>query len=915
MPNLDNDSARPLVRSLAAALVCVGLALAAATPARAQTPRAPTQNPVLDDWAARRGVGVFAPEGLPEGLDAGALSASAADGPEARLRAALAATDYGVLGYRGYAFVVLPEARLREDVGAAYFESLRAAAREAADASLPAVGAAGVLGADGRARLAGTVRDGASGEPIVGAVVKRAGGAGGAGGRPTGTTTDVDGAYELTLPAGLTELSVSYVGYADAERRFVLRGSGRLDVELMESARDLTEVVVTGRAADANVRETVAGIASLDLEQLERGPTLLGEADVVRGLLLEPGVSTVGEGATGFNVRGGEVDQNLMLQDEVVLFNASHALGFFSTFNSDLVRAVDLLKGGVPAEYSGRLASALRVDMRDGNRERTRWSLTAGPVTGRGTLEGPLRKGRSSYIVGVRSSYANYLLDLINVPEVQRSETFFLDANARLSFRIGESDGLIVSGYGSTDDFVFDRRFGFEYSTLAGQATYNKSLGAASSAAFTVVGSRYASEQRDLEGLDAASLATGVAYVKAKAAFDLRVGDALALDLGTHATRYRVGRGDRAPLGERSLVVPLELEDQTAVELNGYATATWDVSEALSVVGGARLSHYRQLGPGTVFDYGAGGAAGGEVADSTRFGAGETLYSETNLDPQLGLRYALSPSASVKVGYARSTQYVNQVFNGDSPTPSSQFQLTTPFIPSFRAHSASLGLFKNFGDDAWETSAEVYYRLIDRLWDYRDFARLAANPTLETEIRVGEGRAYGAEFGVKRRTGQWNGWVSYTYSRTERRVPGVNRGAYYPSNFDQPHNARLVLAYDLSQRVSFSGNFTYSTGRPTTAPLTNYRAGNGLLVPVFSERNQVRIPDYHRLDLAVSVGRGYDQTRRVQTKWTVSLYNVYGRRNAFSVFYTQAPDQRNVANRLALLGTVLPSLTITLTPT
>ena len=860
------------------------------------------QNQGLDTWAQRRGVSVFTPHGVPTKFTPDtSLSTSLS-----QLQQGLENSGYGVLGYREYVFVVLPNERLVRDLGADYFENLRAARQAATDEALSDVGATGRLTADGRAELSGMVLDGVNAEPVIGAVIKVGDG---------GTTTDATGRYRLQLAPGITEMTVSYVGYADAQRRFNLRGNGTLNIELLESAQTLDEVVVTGRSADANVSQTIAGISSLDLKQLERSATLLGEADVVRGLLLNPGVTTVGEGATGFNVRGGEVDQNLLLQDEIVLFNASHALGFFSTFNADMVRAVDLYKGGVPPEYSARLASALQVDMRDGNREQTRWSLTAGPVTGRGTLEGPLKKGRSSYIVGVRSSYVNWLLNLVNIPEVQRTRAFFLDGNARLSFRMGESDGLILSAYGSTDDFVYDDTFGFNYYTRAGQATYNKSLGGDNSASFTVVASDYFSEQQDRQGLDAATLSTGVAYLKAKAAFRLKPSDELGIDAGLQAQRITVQRGDRTPFNEASLVSPLALDDQQGLESYAYADANWELSDRFSVVAGARLSHYRQLGPGTVNTYGDSGPSAGELIDSTVYADGETIYSETNLDPRLSLRFKVGTDASLKLGYSRSTQYINQIFNGDSPTPSSQYQLTTTHIPSFRAHSASLGLFRNFRDDTWETSAEVYYRYIDRLWDYRDFANLAANPTLETEILVGEGRAYGAELSLKRTRGDWYGWLSYTYSRTERQVPGINRGRFYPSNFDQPHNARLVLNYDISMRASLNANFTYSTGRPTTAPITNYRVSNGLIVPVFSERNQVRIPDYHRLDLALTVGRGYDQTRKVQTKWTLSVYNVYGRKNAFSVYYTQSADQANVANRLALLGSVFPSLTLTLSPT
>ena len=857
----------------------------------------------LKAWAQKEGVALFAPEGSPGVFE---ITNQPTLSLEDQLRLSLDGTGYGVLSYRNYAFIILPEARLQQKIGLAYFESLREARLASEEAELAEVGKIGQLNEDGTASLTGLVLDASTNEPIIGAVIAVGDG---------GTTSDFNGQYTLQLQPGINSLLVSYVGYSENKVKFNLRGNGELNISLLESAQNLEEVVVTGRAADANVTQTIAGISTLDMKQLERGATLLGEADVVRGLLLNPGVTTIGEGASGFNVRGGEVDQNLLLQDEIILFNASHALGFFSTFNSDMVRSVDLYKGGVPPDQSGRLASALAVDMRDGNRERTRWNLTAGPVTGKGLLEGPIKKGRSSYLIGARSSYVNWLLGAVNVPEVQRTRAFFIDGNARLSFRIGDSDGLLISAYGSQDDFVYNQTFGFNYYTRAAEVTYNKRLSGKTNASLSLVASDYFSEQEDLQGLDAASLATGIKYLKSKLAFRSQFSEKFELAYGLHAIRYQVDPGQLSPRGESSLVVPVSIEDQQGLEANAFADASIEVNDRLSLVVGARTSNYRLLGAATVYTYGSEGPAGSEVIDSTIFGAGATIHSETNFDPRASVRFGINDETSLKIAYSRSTQYINQLFNSDSPTPSSPSQLTTKYIPSCRAHSASLGIFKNLQDDNWETSAEVSYREIDRLWDYKDFAQLAANPRLEQEIREGQGRAYGAEFSVKRKTGQWNGWLSYTYSRTERRVPEINQGKDAPSNFDQPHNARMVLTYDLSQRVSFNANFTYSTGRPTTAPITNYRVSNGLIVPVFSERNQVRIPDYHRLDLAVSVGKGYDQTRKVQTKWTISLYNVYGRKNAFSVFYTQSPDQTNVANRLALLGTIFPSLTISLSPT
>ena len=817
----------------------------------------------------------------------------------------LTGTPLSFIDYRGFSYVVGPATIIGTEFNAAYYEAV--AGRREASAKIPGtrgparIGSIATLDASGTATLTGTIDD--DGEPIIGATLQVEG-------REEATTTNPTGSYTLTLPPGDYTLIIGYIGYGSQRRDLRIDGSGTYDITLDPAATALQEIVVTEQAADANVGRVQAGVQRLDLGQLEKLPTFMGETDVVKALLLNPGVSTIGEGATGFNVRGGEIDQNLLLQDNGFLLNSSHALGFFSTYNADLLKSVDLYKANMPARFGGRLASVLDVQQRDGNFDHFRVKAGVGPVTGKLMLEGPIVKDRSSFIVGARSSYTGWVLKLASQDNVKNSSAFFIDGNLRLTQRLGEKGSLVLSGYGSRDEFTYNNQFGFEYGTVLGQADYRQTFGEDLYGSLAVAYGDYTSTQTDLGAATGETLDNGVSYLTVKPTLNYTASEVLRLEGGVEVNRYVVNPGERAPGGAESLVEPRSLPDERGLEASLFGELNYDVSDKLSVSAGLRYTNYRLLGAATVTEYEDGLPRRGRETGTTAYGSGETVVAYSNLQPRFSARYLLTRTASLRAGYARTVQYLNQLFLSASPTPSSQFQLSTPYIPPFLSHNVSLGYFLNLDNNNMELGAEVYGRLIDQLWDYTDFADVVVNPQLETEIRVGEGRAYGLELSGKKKVGEFNGLISYTLSRTERRIPGINNGGYYPSNFDKPHNFVFTFNWNPNQRNTLTANFTYGTGRPITAPVGNYRVENGLSVPVYASRNSLRIPDYHRLDLAYTLGKGYNKKRNLQTSWTVSLYNVYGRKNAFSVYYTQTPDQTNVANRLAVLGTVFPAVTL-----
>lgn len=824
----------------------------------------------------------------------------------AALDALLSGSGLGFFFYRDYAVAVAPYNVIENAYSADYYRALALASGAAENGGergrrdILEIGRALGLNPDGRAVIHGVLTEEGTGTPVAGAAIL-------AGGQ--GAASDENGHFELNLPTGEYELHVQYVGYAPLMRAIKVHGNGELRLALRPAATDLAEVLVRAEATDANISSARIGVTRLEIKSIERQPSLLGEADVVRSLLLTAGVASVGEGAAGFNVRGGETDQNLMLQDEAILFNTSHALGFFSTFNTDLTANVELYKSIIPARYGGRLASVLDVEMREGNFEKWKFKAGIGPVSGRLSLEGPVIKGKSSFIGGLRASYSDWVLGLARQAELKRSSAAFYDGNLRYTHRLDAKNTLTAAAYLAGDEFEYNRSFGFKYGTGSGQLIYKRIFNDDLFSRLSVAASRYASTQTNLEGADAGQVDNGLAYYKLKEVLTYTSGRSLQVEGGLEAIFYRVRPGEQRPLGQASVVSPRVLSTQQALEAAAFAGAEWTASPRLAVIGGLRFNHYRFLGPGSVFTYN-GGPSPENRQDTLSYSPGETIASYTYLEPRLSARYRTGATASLKAGYSRTSQFINQIFNTDTPTPTSQYQLSTEYIRPFRSHNFAAGYFRNTGDNEWEGSGEIFYRIIDQLWDYRDFARLLVNESLETEILNGKGRAYGLELSLKTTRSLMNGQLSYTWSRAERQIAGINRGAWYPSNFDKPHNISLLVNYQPSQRHSLTFNFTYSTGRPTTAPLSNYRLSNAVIVPVYSLRNQLRIPDYHRLDVSYTVGRGYNKRKTLKASWNISVYNVYARKNAFSVFFTPGPGLETVANRLAILGSVFPAVTI-----
>ncbi len=818
-----------------------------------------------------------------------------------------ASTDLAHRFYRDYAVIIAPKQIFDQVFSASYFNALEELSSPPQDDenedNLVIVGDREELSFSGRANVKGKVVDGLSGETIIGATFFL----------PDlrfGAATNESGNFEIELPTGKHTVTVQYVGYETLITRFSVYGDGEVIFELYEVAINLEEVVVEAEAPDANIVDVQVSTTKIDMKKLKKMPVFLGEADIVKVLQLQAGVSTIGEGASGFNVRGGGVDQNLIMQDEGFIFNPSHALGFFSTFNPDLINDVTLYKSIIPAQFGGRLASVLDVGMRDGDFSRYKIKGGIGPVTGRLTLEGPIVKDKSSFILGFRSTYSDWVLKATDIPEVRRSSSSFYDANFGYAHKLNDKNTLNLAFYSSHDEFSFNEEFGFAYDTYMGQLAYEKLFGERLFSKFSATASSYESTQSDLMGTDGSVLESGVSYLKLKEHLTYSLKQGLNIDAGGSAIYYRVKPGELIPEGENSLVIPKSVEAEKGLEWAGFFNAEWEISPLLTASGGVRFVYYQNIGSGTSFQYATGTRPQlYTLEDTIQYSSGETIASYSSVEPRISFRYKTGPLASIKGGYSRTAQFINQFSNFASPTPTNVWQLSTSNIKPMRSHNFSLGYFKNLRNNLWETSLEVYYRDIDELFDYQDFAELNANTHIETELLPGIGRSRGIELSIKKKKGKVHGWISYTLSKTELKVEGINNGMWYNSNFDKPHDISLVSIFQPNQRHSISLNFNYGSGRPITAPVGIIRTDNGFAFPIYSDRNQLRIPAYHRLDLAYTIGQGYNMKKKFKTSWTFSIYNVYGRKNAFSVFFEQRSFGEPKAKKFSILGSAFPSIT------
>jgi hypothetical protein len=737
----------------------------------------------------------------------------------------------------------------------------------------------------GTATLSGYIKEAKSGESITGASIYVTN-------TKTGVATDQFGYFTIKLPKGRQVLSVRGIGMRDTRRQIILYSDGKIIIEMQEQVTSLKEVKISAEKV-ANVRNVQLGVNRLDIKSIKQVPTVFGEADILRVVLTLPGVQSVGEATTGFNVRGGSADQNLILMNDATIYNPSHFFGFFSSFNPDIVKDIELYKSSIPERFGGRLSSVLDVTNREGNKKKFEGSAGIGLITSRLNVEGPIIKDKTSFSFGGRTTYSDWLLKLL--PDAYKhSSASFYDLNLDISHQIDDKNNLYLTSYISRDKFKLNSDTAYSYSNrninLKWKHNFNNKL-------FSVITAGIDRYQYDVSSADnpvnAYKLNFNINQSNFKTDFTYYLNRRNTVDFGLSSIFYKLHPGSFQPLGAQSLVAPDVVATQQALESALYLGDKFDVTDDLSISGGVRYSIYNFLGPQTVYNYAPNlPKTSTNLLDSTNYSSGKFIKTYSGPEIRVSARYQLGDNLSVKGGYNTLRQYIHLLSNTTAISPTDVWQLSDPNIKPQYGDQVSLGLYHNLKSNTIETSVEVYYKRLRDYLDYKSGANLVLNHHIETDVIGTQGKAYGIEFLIKKATGKANGWISYTYSRTFLRQNDpnagdlINGGAYYPANFDKPHDFNFIGNYRFSHRFSVSLNVTYSTGRPITLPIAKYEYGGSERV-YYSDRNQYRIPDYFRSDFSMNIEGNHKVHQLTHNSFTIGVYNLTGRQNAYSTYFTE----------------------------
>ncbi|MEQ8412854.1 MAG: TonB-dependent receptor [Imperialibacter sp.] len=772
-------------------------------------------------------------------------------------------------------------------------------------------------------QLKGYVKNSVTGEPIEGANVYITN-------LSTGVMTDSTGYFAMFLPQGVHSVEFTYVGFESKKRNIALNRAVTINMNLEESSQLLQEVSVSGQAEDHNISSSEIGVSKMSMKTIEKMPSFMGEVDVMKSLLMLPGVSTVGEGTTGLNVRGGNIDQNLILLDDAPVFNSSHLMGLFSVFNPDMVRDVTFYRGAIPAQYGSRVSSVLDIKIRNPETEGLKLAGGVGLISNRLMLEGPIGKNEKlSFLIGGRASFSDYLLKISPNKSIQDTRANFYDVTGKLLYKLNNNNKLQVSFYRAHDGFKLasDSLSAVEINASSSQFAWETANATVRwDHAFTdnfianIVGvySDYNAIISSPEPTNGFDLTSAVKYRKLKSDFSWFSSGGHSVMFGAAATKYIIDPGHLDPNSDQSSVNELLLQQENGLELAGFVSDEIVFNDKITLMLGLRYSYFQNMGERNVYSYDPTQPFSLKtITDTTFFSRDEKVASYHGAEPRFSFKYSLNPSSSIKLGYNKMRQYLQLVSNTTAALPIDRWQLSNTYSQPIIADQLSVGYFKNINSNEYEVSTEVFYKTTQNVSDYKDGAELLLNQALETAILHGSGYAYGLEFQTKKNLGRLTGWLSYTYSQARQQVKGefeeeeISGGEYYPTNFNKPHILNMSATWKESARVNFSANFTYSTGRPVTYPDDKYYV-YGLFIPNYVSRNQYKIPDYHRLDLAMTVGPDPAKQTRWKGSWTFSIYNVYARKNAYSVFFkpnNQASVNQANAYKLSIFGTIFPSIT------
>jgi len=749
-----------------------------------------------------------------------------------------------------------------------------------------------------RFTISGHIKDAETGEDLIGATVyvKEL---------KSGTTSNVYGFYALSLIPGNYTIQFSYVGFDTKEFSIQLNKDNTYDVEMTVSNQQLDEVVITGRAVNENITQTEMSSINMDAKTIRQIPALMGEVDVVKAIQLLPGVQTIAEGSSGFSVRGGSMDQNLIQLDEATVYSASHLMGFFSVFNNDAIKDVKLYKGDIPASSGGRLSSLLDVRVKDGNSKRFTATGGIGSISSRLTLEGPIVKDKVSYIISARRTYADIFLRLSSNPDLRDNILYFYDLNGKINWQANENNRFYFSIYNGNDVFKnpdFKMGWGNQTATFRWNHLFSKKL----FSNFTFVQSNFNYELGVPEGQ--ANSFEWIANMKdygVKGDFVYYSDDRNTIRFGLSTIYHRFNPGKAEGLGEDSFFDVYEVQHNNALESGIYVSNEQKIGSNLSLKYGLRLSHFQNVGSATIYNF----DEDYNPVDSSVYESREFFSPYMGLEPRIGATYILNEVSSLKASYSRTRQYVHLAQNSTAGTPLDVWFPSTPNVKPQIADQVAVGYFRNFMDNRIEGSVEAYYKYTQNAIDFKDHADLLLNREFEGELRFGEANAYGMEFLFRYNFSKFSGWVGYTLSRTEKKIIGINNNKTYLAGHDKPHDLSIVLNYNPSKRISIGATWVYQTGAAVTFPTGKYEFG-GKFVPIYSDRNGYRMPDYHRLDVAVTLKCKEKPDRKFYHEWNFSLYNAYGRKNPWVINFVQDSENPNTtyAEMTYLFG-IIPSIT------
>lgn len=748
------------------------------------------------------------------------------------------------------------------------------------------------------AGISGYVKDAATGETLLGATVYVSQ-------TRTGTTTNGYGFYSLRLEPGIYTIRWSYIGYEDHMVDVDLRRDTTVQVRLQPENMQLGEVVVKGERFNEQIATAQMGVNKLDIKSIKQIPAFMGEVDIIKAIQLLPGVQATTEGGSGFSVRGGSPDQNLILLDEALVYNPSHLLGFFSVFNNDAVKGLDLYKGDIPAVYGGRLSSVVDVHMNDGNSTSYHGQGGIGTISSRLMLEGPIQKDKSSFMIAGRRTYADLFLALSSDEQIRDNTLYFYDFNLKANYIFNDKNRIFLTGYFGKDVFR-NNFFGLGWGNATATLRWNHLFYSQLFANFSLIYSRYNYKLGVPEGNpNAFDWLAGMDDVSLKGDFTWFLTDQHTVRYGLQLTNHLFRPGVAQGVGSQTPFNKVEMPEGSALESAVYLSIDHKVNERLTLDYGLRVSMFNNYGPATVFDYNRQY----QKFDSTVYAGGDFYNTYFAVEPRISGAFTLTEFSSIKAAYTRNVQYVHLAQNSTGGTPLDIWFPSSPNVKPQLGDQFSLGYFHNIERWKVETSLETFYKKNHNAIDFKDYAELLLNEYLEGELRFGTAESYGLEALVRLNEGPLTGWIGYTWSRTFRKVPEINGGKAYPAGYDRPHDLSVVVNYRLNDRFSVGANWVYATGSPVTFPTGRFVIGN-TITPVYSDRNAYRMPDYHRLDLSFTYTPKARPNRLWKGEWNLSVYNAYYRKNPWVINFVTDPETPNTtyAEMTYLFG-IVPAIT------